>query len=144
MSAQDDATTLVAMSVSDLAGHIEGLDLDTLNAALELEQAKGEAARKGAIAALTAAIEGHPEQALAAALAAEADASQAVDLIKPDALQDKPTDPNAVSAAPPRPHDGLVAQLDLRWAELKYFVSQLDGDVEDELGEVLAFVRSKL
>lgn len=188
---QADAASLVAMSVADLVAHLETVDLETLKAALEAEQGKGDAARKGALAALSAAIEGHPEQAADAAAAAEADAGAGGDeksTEQPPAdeqqeppaeqtqpeqpeqteqgkgevtpapaapaptedpqpnepLADKPSDPDAVSAAPARPHDGLVNQLELRWAELKYFVSQLEGEVEDELGEVLAFVRSKL
>jgi hypothetical protein len=61
-----------------------------------------------------------------------------------EGLEDAPTDPNAVSVAPPRPHDSLVAQLELRWHELVAFVRPLEGEVEGMLGEVLAFVRSKI
>lgn len=127
---QADAAALVAMSVADIVQHFDGVDLETLKAALDAEQVG--AARKGAIAALNAAISGHPEQAAAAALAADANS---------DPLADKPTDVDAVSAAPARPHDSLVSQLELRWAELKYFVSGLEGELDGELGKVLSFVR---
>lgn len=162
---QADAAAIVAMNVADLAAHLDGVDLDTLKAALAAEQAG--AARKGAIAALNTAIDGHPEQAAAAAAAAEVE--QPTEVIEPvvepasgdpalspeqamvqaDAaeitpLADKPADPEAVSAAPPRPHQSLVDQLDLRWNELKDFASVLVGEVEGELGDVLTFVRSKL
>lgn len=143
MSAQDDAATLVAMNVADLAGHLDGLDLDTLNAALALENAREGGPRKGAVAALTAAVEGHPELAASAALAAE-DGEASGDAIMITPLADKPTDPDAVSAAPPRPHQSLIDQLELRWGELLTFVRALDGDVEGPLGEVLTFVRSKI
>jgi hypothetical protein len=56
---QADAAALVAMTVADLAAHLDGVDLDTLNAALAQEQAGPN--RKGAIAALEAAISGHPK-----------------------------------------------------------------------------------
>lgn len=136
MSAADDAATLVAMNVADLAAHLDGVDIDALTAALALENARDGGPRKGALAALQAAIDGHPETAAADAAAAEA--TQAIP------LQDKPTDPNAVSAAPPRLHSSIVDQLDLRWGELKNFVRALEGDVEGDLADVLAFVRAKL
>lgn len=136
MSAADDAATLVAMNVADLAAHLDGVDIDALNAALALEIARDGGPRKGALAALQAAIDGHPETAAADAAAAEA--PQAVP------LQDKPADPDAVSAAPPRLHSSIVDQLELRWGELKNFVRALEGDVEGELADVLAFVRAKL
>lgn len=130
---QADATALVAMTVADLAAHLDGVDLDTLNAALALEQAGPN--QKGAIAALEAAISGHPENAAAAAAAAEgADAP----------LEDEPADPEAISVAPPRPHESLVSQLDLRWNEFKDFVRGLEGEIEGELGEALALARSHL
>jgi hypothetical protein len=66
-----DAAALVAMNVADLAAHLDGVDLATLQAALAAETAKGDAARKGAIAALNAAIDGHPENSGQAALDAE-------------------------------------------------------------------------
>jgi hypothetical protein len=141
---QADAAALVAMTVADLAAHLDGVDLDTLNAALAQEQAGPN--RKGAIAALEAAISGHPENAEAAAAAAEADGTALPGAISTvtEGLEDAPTDPNAVSVAPPRPHDSLVAQLELRWHELVAFVRPLEGEVEGMLGEVLAFVRSKI
>lgn len=141
---QADAAALVAMTVADLAAHLDGVDLDTLNAALAQEQAGPN--RKGAIAALEAAISGHPENAEAAAAAAEADGAALPGVIYTvtEGLEDAPTDPNAVSVAPPRPHDSLVAQLELRWHELVAFVRPLEGEVEGMLGEVLAFVRSKI
>ncbi len=49
-----------------------------------------------------------------------------------------------VSAAPPRPSDALISQLEIRWIELLDFVRPLQGDLPGELGEVLSFVRSKL
>lgn len=67
---QADAAALVAMTVADLAQHLDGVDLATLLAAKELEQASP-SPRKGALAALDAAIEGHPEAAAAAAEAAD-------------------------------------------------------------------------
>lgn len=136
MSAADDAATLVAMNVADLAAHLDGVDLDALTAALALENARDGGPRKGALAALQAAIDGHPETAAADAAAAEV--AQAIP------LQDKPADPDAVSAAPPRLHSSIVDQLELRWGELKNFVRALEGDVEGELADVLAFVRAKL
>ncbi|HEX7854453.1 MAG TPA: hypothetical protein VF503_12230 [Sphingobium sp.] len=215
-----DATALVAMTLADLAIHLDGVDLPTLQAALAAEQAKGDAARRGAVAALTAAIDGHPELAAAAAADAEksdqapvtddagarpvilnaqqaadgtytvqADATAApvpnaepalaptpaaevpaepapseasaaepldnslaadaaflggITTIAQEPLEDAPTDPNAVSAAPARPHDGIIGQFDMLWIEMKNFVSGLHGEVEGELGDVLAFVRSKL
>ncbi|MDK4804935.1 MAG: hypothetical protein OC190_00130 [Novosphingobium aromaticivorans] len=151
---QADAAALVAMPVALLAAHLDGVDLDTLNAALEAEQAGPN--RKGAIAALQAAIDGHPENAAAAADAAEgADATTAgapnpdgapLGLINTIAepLEDAPADPDAISVAPPRPHEGLVAQLELRWHEFKDFVRGLEGEVEGELGAALAFARSHL
>lgn len=138
MSTAADAATLVAMNVADLAAHLDGLDTDTLNAALELENAREGGARKGAIAALQAAIDGHPETAASAAETAEQPPADGAP------LQDKPADPDAVSAAPPRLHSSLVDQLELRWGELKNFVRALEGDVEGELGDVLTFVRAKL
>ncbi len=129
---QADAAALVAMTVADLAAHLDGVDLDTLNAALAAEQAGPN--RKGAIAALQAAIDGHPENAAAAAAAAE-DA---------DAATASAPNPDAISVAPPRPHEGLVAQLELRWHEFKDFVRGLEGEVEGELGAALAFARSHL
>lgn len=188
MSAADDAAVLVAMSVTDLANHLDGVDLETLNTALAAEQAKGDGARKGAIAALEAAIGGHPEQSAQAAAAAnqsgdtseptsapvtdqaavddtaptDADAepvaeptapvaetpASAETVTQPEAdtgeLRDAPTDADAVSAAPPRPHQSLVDALELRWEELKGFVFNLQGEVEGDLGDLLTFVRSKL
>lgn len=141
---QADAAALVAMTVADLAAHLDGVDLDTLNAALAQEQAGPN--RKGAIAALEAAISGHPENASAAAAAADAADSAAL----PGAistvadLEDAPADPDAVSVAPARPHESLVDQLELRWHELIAFVRPLEGEIEGVLGEVLAFVRSKI
>ncbi|HIQ17222.1 MAG TPA: hypothetical protein EYH41_04375 [Novosphingobium capsulatum] len=161
---QADAAALVAMPVALLAAHLDGVDLDTLNAALEAEQAGPN--RKGAIAALGAAISGHPEGAAAAAKAAEGAPSDApgappssnpaVDGSEADselltaggsitvALADAPADPDAISVAPPRPHESLVSQLALRWHEFKDFVRGLEGEVEGELGAALAFARSHL
>lgn len=173
-----DAAALVAMTIADLTTHLDGVDLPTLQAALAAEQAKGDATRVGAVAALNAAIAGHPETAAADAAAAEAqaDAEQpeqaegaaqaespepAPSLDENDArdpgdeshhdadvdvgeLRDPEPDPDAISAAPVRPHEGLVAQLDIRWGELKNFVRDLEGEVEGELGELLQFVRDKL
>jgi hypothetical protein len=130
---QADAAALVAMTVAELAAHLDGVDLDTLNAALALEEAGPN--RKGAIAALDAAICGHPENAAAAAAAAEGGDMP---------LEDVPSDPAAVSVAPPRPHESLVAQLELRWGEFKDFVRGLEGEVEGELGAALALARSHL
>lgn len=181
---QADAQALVAMTVADLAAHLDTVDLDTLKAALEAEQAKGDSARRGAIAALTAAINGHPEQAEAAAEAAEAgtdsekaptddaDASEpatpasdgtdeaaaesddapaspqeqesAEEAEPVDELSDKPASPDAVSAAPPRPHQSIVDQLEIRWFELRDFVSDIEGTVEGDLGDLLQFVRDRL
>ena len=187
---QADAAALVAMTVADLAQHLDGVDLATLLAAKELEQA-APSPRKGALAALDAAIEGHPELSASAAEAADAaDAAPSTPVADapmqdatvdqpaepapveapaaepapatdapaadipamtgvPEAtaaepLADAPTNPEAVSAAPPRPHDSLVSALELRWIELKDFARPLVGEVEGELGELLTFVRSKL
>jgi len=129
MADQTEAAALAAMSVADLVAHIELADLDTLKDALALERAG--ANREGAVAALTAAIDGHPELAASAANGA-------------GELQDDPSDPDAVSVAPARPHQSLVDQLDLRWGEMKHFVRGLEGTVDGELGDVLTFVRSKL
>lgn len=71
---QADAAALVAMTVADLAEHLDGVDLPTLEAALTAEKAGFN--RKGALAALEAAIAGHPE--LAKAAAADADAAEAI------------------------------------------------------------------
>lgn len=68
-----DAAELVAKTVTDLAEHLDGVDLPTLEAALSAELAGSN--RKGAIAAIEAAIAGHPE--LAQAAAADADAADA-------------------------------------------------------------------
>lgn len=161
-AARSSADDLVASSVADLVVLIEGADLLTLRFALEAEQAKGVAARKGAVAALEAAIGGHPE--LAAQAAAEVDKTEAsesndsaaalvptepvletaITTVADEPLEDAPADPDAISSAPPRPHQSLVDQLDMRWIEMKEFVRHLEGDVEHELGELLAFVRSKL
>lgn len=167
---QADAAALVAMTVADLAQHLDGVDLATLLAAKELEKAATKP-RAGALAALDAAIEGHPELSASAAEAADAAGATpdtpVVDHPMQDApveapaadipamtgvpeqgatepLEDAPTDPEAVSAAPPRPHDSLVSALELRWIELKDFARPLVGEVEGELGELLTFVRSKL
>lgn len=61
-----------------------------------------------------------------------------------DELRDPAPDAEALSEAPARPHQGLVDQLHIRWHELKDFVRTLEGDVEDELGEVLALARKHL
>jgi hypothetical protein len=190
-AARSSADSLVASSVADLVVLIEGVDLLTLRFALDAEWAKGEAARKGAIAALQSAIDGHPELSAQAAAAANADNAEptepgtvsltlgakvgepplsiqmtadgaptgepimvpvptdpqldtTVTTIADEPLQDMPADPDAVSSPPPRPHQSLVDQLDMRWTEMKEFVRHLEGDVEHELGELLAFVRSKL
>lgn len=66
-----DAATLVAMNVADMSASLEGIDLATLKLAFDAETAKGDAARKGALAALQSAIDGHPE--MAAEAAAQAD-----------------------------------------------------------------------
>ncbi len=245
-AAQESADALVASSVADLVVLIEGADLLTLQLALAAEQAKGDGARKGAVAALQAAIDGHPETAAADAAAADAPvepgtasndpvepateapahvAAPEPAIVAPDALEapvaaageitvtigadvsepvivpatdaapatasvtvqptvdgephgdpititatadpdpepnattdptfgatittvadleDEPSDPNAISDSPPRPHQSLVDQLDMRWNELKDFIRVLDGEVEGVLGEVLTFVRAKL
>lgn len=70
--------------------------------------------------------------------------ADAQDTSQVEDLEDAPANPDAVSAAPPRVHQSLVDQLELKWGELKNFVAHLEGDVGGELGEVLAFVRSKL
>lgn len=59
-------------------------------------------------------------------------------------LRDEPAPAEAVSAAPPRPHASLVDQFDLRWQEFKEFVSRLEGEIDGELGEVLALARKHL
>jgi len=59
-----------------------------------------------------------------------------------DVLDDKTKD--VVSRAPLRDHEGLINQLDLKWAELKHLVATIEGELEGELGEVLELVRSKL
>ena len=51
---------------------------------------------------------------------------------------------DVISRAPPRGHEGLVNQLDLKWAELKHFASTITGDVDGELGKVLDLVREHL
>lgn len=177
---QADAEALVAMTVADLAAHLDTVDLDTLKAALAAEQAKGDGARRGALAALNAAIDGHPEQAEAAAEAAESEDGTADDApasepapaaadgaieaaAEPEApvvaaeepaqseagepvdeLSDIPPSPDAVSAAPPRPHQSLVDQLEIRWFELCDFIRDIEGTVEGDLGALLQFVRERL
>jgi hypothetical protein len=131
MSAQDDAATLVSMSVAELAAHLDGMDVETLTAALAVENAREGGPRKGALAALNDALAGHPENAVT-------DAASAGD------LEDAPADAKAISSAPPRPHQALVDSLDLIWNEAKAFVSRLEGQVDGDLGEFLNFVRSKL
>lgn len=226
-AAQESANALVASSVSEMVVLIEGTDLLTLKLALEAEQAKGANARKGAVAALQSAIDGHPELSASAAAAADAGAAAAVaqptrdtdhdsGLAPLDArvpgdaapltaaapiVVDAPKDPlgslpdtaettktvtspftintdlsrgdtdaatlgdaiiptkpggadledvlddatkDVVSRAPARTHEGLVNQLDMKWAELKHFVSTVTGDIDGELGDVLSFVRAKL
>ncbi len=51
---------------------------------------------------------------------------------------------NIVSEAPKRNYDGLVNQLDLKWAEFKHFASMITGDLDGEMGEVLTLVREHL
>lgn len=87
---QADATALVAMTVADLAMHLDGVDLATLLAAKELEQA-APSPRKGALAALDAAIEGHPEAASAAAEAADAPPA-VIDIPEQQAPAEQPAD----------------------------------------------------
>ena len=59
-----------------------------------------------------------------------------------DVLDDATKD--VVSKAPKRAEEGLINQFDLKWSELKHFVSTIQGDIDGELGDILAFVRSKL
>lgn len=59
-------------------------------------------------------------------------------LSEPDNVDGNPA---SVSAAPPRPHEQLVSQLEIRWRELVEFVRPLEGDLDGELGIVLRFVR---
>ncbi|GHH09344.1 hypothetical protein GCM10008023_05910 [Sphingomonas glacialis] len=80
-AAQEAATALVASSVADLVVLIEGADLLTLTLALQAEQAREGGGRKDAIAALEAAIDGHPE--LAASAAADAEAVPPADTTPP-------------------------------------------------------------
>jgi hypothetical protein len=56
-------------------------------------------------------------------------------------LEDAPADPDAVSIAPPRNHESLVSQFAMKWSEVKAFAVHLTGDLDGELGEVLALVR---
>ena len=97
-----DAAALVAMNVADLAAHLDGVDLATLQAALASETAKGDAARKGAIAALNAAIDGHPENSGQAALDAEdLTDDQAITALAPSATVsdgDSPADDQVITA----------------------------------------------
>lgn len=226
-AAQDSANSLIASSVAEMVVLIEGTDLLTLKLALQAEQAKGASARKGAVAALQTAIDGHPELSASAAAAADADVAAPAaapphdtehdsGLAPQDArvpgdagpltaaapvVVDAPKDPlgslpdtaettetvatpftintdlsrgdsdaatlgdaiiptkpggadledvlddatkDVVSRAPARTHEGLVNQLDMKWAELKHFVSTVTGDIDGELGDVLSFVRAKL
>lgn len=236
-AAQESANALVASSVNEMVVLIDGTDMLTLKLALETEQAKGAKARKGAVAALQSAIDGHPELSASAAAAAEApgasvapaapavptrDTKHDAGLAPQDArvpgdaapltaaapaVVDAPKEPlgslpdtaettetiiagntfapgsyfggainttrdeaptlgdaiiptkpggadledvlddatkDVVSRAPARTHDGLINQLDMKWSELKHFVSTVTGDADGELGEVLAFVRAKL
>lgn len=76
-AARTDAEAIVASSVADLITLIAGANLLTLAVALDIEKAKGDAARKGAVAALESAINGHPELA-ASAVAAAADDNPAL------------------------------------------------------------------
>jgi hypothetical protein len=216
----DEATTLADSSVNDMVVLMKDADLATLQRALEIENAKT-LPRKGAVAALQSAIDGHPELSADAAAAADAEATHDTEhdhgLTQTDArvrgdavpvvaataiLQDEkqplgslpdtatatatvaepltintdvsvradaepapalgdaiiPTKPggadvddvlddntkDVVSKAPARANEGLVNQLDLKWSELKHFVSTVTGDVDGELGDVLAFVRAHL
>lgn len=90
---QADAAELVALTVAELAAHLDGVDLATLLAAKELEQA-APSPRKGALAALDAAIEGHPEAAASAAEAAEAAPPE-------EQTAEQPTDPTAGAPGAP-------------------------------------------
>lgn len=113
-STQADATALVAMTVADLAQHLDGVDLATLLAAKELEQA-APSPRKGALAALDAAIEGHPELSASAAEAADAaDAAPSTpvaDAPMQDAPVEQPAEPAPVEApaADPAPATDVPA-----------------------------------
>jgi hypothetical protein len=78
---------------------------------------------------------------------------------EPDAVTDQPTrgtlseanhfgatnanGAKSVSAAPPRPHDQLVSQLAMYWAELQAYAATIKGDVDGHLGELLNFVRER-
>ena len=57
---------------------------------------------------------------------------------------DHEADPGSVGAAPPRPHDMIVAQLRIRFDELIDFIRPLEGELEGDLGELLTFIRSKI
>lgn len=107
-AAQESATALVASSVADLVVLIEGADLLTLQYALAAEQAKGEAARKGALAALEAAVDGHPENAASAAAAADAPAVEPAPVI-----EEPQPEPEPAPAEPEAPAEEPDADLDL-------------------------------
>lgn len=123
---QADAAALVAMTVADLAGHLDGVDLATLQAAKELEQA-APSPRKGALAALEAAIEGHPELAQTAAENAEADATESP---APDApAEDAETAPEDV--APESGDEAVLSGPEAPWAATHFLMSHPDGGTSD-------------
>jgi len=68
----------------------------------------------------------------------DADGKQATGVV---ADADHENDPNTVGAAPPRPHDSLVAQLQIRLEELVDFIRPIEGELEGDLGHMLNFGR---
>src|SRR5579875_2012054 len=85
------AAEVVALSIPELTGRLAGLDLLTLRCVLAAEKAKGDAARTGAIAAISAAIDAHPDQV--AMLAAAASSAY-----EPPAADDADDDPPVIAA----------------------------------------------
>jgi len=68
-AANEAAVEIVALNVADLTAKLPELDLLTLRAVLAAEEAKGENSRKSATTAIEAAIDAHPDQVAARALA---------------------------------------------------------------------------
>lgn len=106
---QADAAELVAKTVADLAAHLDGVDLATLLAAKELEKAATKP-RAGALAALDAAIEGHPEAAASAAEAAEAAPNE-------EQAPEQATQPAEVPADAPEPAESPAPDASAEDAE---------------------------
>lgn len=63
---------------------------------------------------------------------------------EPAAVEVAHADEVAAALAPQDLDESTRAQLQTRWDEIRHFVSSVQGDASGDLGELLAFVRSKL